>query len=91
VVHIWDANSSAFRLKSLFPAALFPFCAGVPAIGVGQFAASIISHATPARTSPCPFPCDGARFVVLFSLSLARAVGHDENPLPFMRRTDFFR
>ena len=24
------------RLLSLFPAALFPFCAGVPAIGVGQ-------------------------------------------------------
>jgi hypothetical protein len=28
--------STVFRLLSLFPAALFPFCAGVPAIGVGQ-------------------------------------------------------
>ena len=29
---------SALRLKSLFPAALLPFCAGVPAIGVGHCA-----------------------------------------------------
>lgn len=34
------ASSSALRLKSLFPAALFPFRAGVPAIGVGQSAAA---------------------------------------------------
>ena len=27
---------TVLRLLSLFPAALFPFCAGVPAIGVGQ-------------------------------------------------------
>ena len=30
------ANSTVFRLLSLFPASLYPFCAGVPAIGVGQ-------------------------------------------------------
>ncbi|WP_253861223.1 hypothetical protein [Achromobacter ruhlandii] len=30
------ASSTVRRLLSLFPAALFPFCAGVPAIGVGQ-------------------------------------------------------
>jgi hypothetical protein len=30
------ASATVFRLLSLFPAALFPFCAGVPAIGVGQ-------------------------------------------------------
>jgi hypothetical protein len=30
------ARATVFRLLSLFPAALFPFCAGVPAIGVGQ-------------------------------------------------------
>jgi len=36
VAHMRSARSSAFRLKSLLPAALFPFCAGVPAIGVGH-------------------------------------------------------
>ncbi|MFY8105969.1 MAG: hypothetical protein ACOVKO_03570 [Elstera sp.] len=30
------ASSTVLRLLSLLPAALFPFCAGVPAIGVGQ-------------------------------------------------------
>lgn len=30
------ASAAVFLLLSLFPAALFPFCAGVPAIGVGQ-------------------------------------------------------
>lgn len=46
------ASSSAFRLKSEFPAALFPFCAGVPAIGVGHAVAAIPS------VSPKPlFPC----------------------------------
>jgi hypothetical protein len=29
-------NSTVFRLLSVLPAALYPFCAGVPAIGVGQ-------------------------------------------------------
>ena len=29
-------SATVFRLLSLFPAALLPFCAGVPAIGVGQ-------------------------------------------------------
>jgi hypothetical protein len=29
-------SHTVLRLLSLFPAALFPFCAGVPAIGVGQ-------------------------------------------------------
>ena len=31
-----DTTSTVLRVLSLFPAALFPFCAGVPAIGVGQ-------------------------------------------------------
>jgi hypothetical protein len=30
------ANATVFRLLSVLPASLFPFCAGVPAIGVGQ-------------------------------------------------------
>ena len=91
VVHNPAANSSALRLKSLFPAALFPSRAGVPAIGVGQSAPVIMSHATPAKTSPCVWPCDGARCVVRFSCSDALAVGHDEDPEPFMRRACFSR
>lgn len=55
VIHIPVASSSARREKSLFPAALFPFCAGVPAMGVGH------------------------------------AMSDDEDPEPFMRRTDFSR
>jgi hypothetical protein len=31
-----DASATGLRLLSLFPAALFPFCAGVPAMGVGH-------------------------------------------------------
>jgi hypothetical protein len=31
-----DAKPTVLRLLSLFPAALLPFCAGVPAIGVGH-------------------------------------------------------
>jgi hypothetical protein len=38
--HISRARSSALRLKSLLPEALFPFCAGVPAIGVGHILAA---------------------------------------------------
>jgi len=53
VAHMQSESISARRLKSLFVAALFPFCAGVPAIGV--------------------------------------AVGHNENPLPFMRAECFAR
>jgi hypothetical protein len=36
------------RLKSLLPAALLPFCAGVPAIGVGQALTSVTSECLPA-------------------------------------------
>jgi hypothetical protein len=36
------ANSTVLRLLSLFPAALLPFCAGVPAIGAGQPASATI-------------------------------------------------
>jgi hypothetical protein len=45
---IHDASSTVFRLLSLFPASLFPFCAGVPAIGAGQLA----RHAIAARSGP---------------------------------------
>ena len=33
------ASATVLRLLSVFPASLFPFCAGVPAIGVGHAAA----------------------------------------------------
>jgi hypothetical protein len=36
VVVVHATSSTVLRLLSLFPAGLFPFCAGVPAIGVGH-------------------------------------------------------
>ncbi|WP_371054243.1 hypothetical protein, partial [Ralstonia pseudosolanacearum] len=50
-----ETNAAVFRLLSLLPAALLPFCAGVPAIGVGQPA----NDAQPGRRS---VPCDGPPF-----------------------------
>ena len=44
--------ASSFLLLSLFPAALFPFCAGVPAIGVGQ--------CDPVKPLPLVWRVDGA-------------------------------
>jgi hypothetical protein len=41
-------NSTVFRLLSVLPAALLPFCAGVPAMGVGQDD----RHETAARSGP---------------------------------------
>lgn len=49
------------------------------------------SPATPAKTSPCVTPCEGADFVVLFSCSDALAVGHNEDALALMRRASFSR
>lgn len=49
------------------------------------------SQATPARTSPCVTPWEGALRVVRFSCSDARAVGHDEDPFALMRRACFSR
>jgi hypothetical protein len=57
------ANSTVLRLLSLFPAALLPFCAGVPAIGVGQPAiAASAGNAPPAWFGP-PFDPSVARGV----------------------------
>jgi hypothetical protein len=42
-----SASSIVRREKSLFPAMLLPFCAGVPAIGVGQCALSVASECLP--------------------------------------------
>ena len=36
VVVVHATSATVFQLLSLFPAALFPFCAGVPAIAVGH-------------------------------------------------------
>lgn len=41
-------TSTVLRLLSVLPAALFPFCAGVPAIGVGQ----PVRHPTAAKSGP---------------------------------------
>lgn len=43
------ASATVFLELSLFPAALFPFCAGVPAIGVGQ---PVIAISDMRRTDP---------------------------------------
>ncbi len=43
------------------------------------------SVASPANTLPWLLPCDGARFVVLFSFADARGVGQEEEPLAPVR------
>ena len=68
-------------VKSLFPAALFPFCAGVPAIGVGHCAACAGSGIPVDDTS-------GDRVLPPFGTS---GVSHDEDPEPFVRRASFAR
>jgi hypothetical protein len=84
-----SASSIARREKSLFPAALFPFCAGVPAIGVG--------HIRIASFSVTPAWCllSGLlRLLVAFLaplLSVTQAVGHDEEPLPPVREAKLLR
>lgn len=50
-----ETNATVLRLLSLLPAALLPFLAGVPAIGVGQPA----NGAQPGRRS---IPCEGPPF-----------------------------
>jgi hypothetical protein len=70
-------SSSVFRLLSLFSAGLLPFCAGVPAIGVGHPACWAVVH----RSDP-PAPLRIASFAapsgVLTPLSASelRHVGH---------------
>jgi len=87
------ANSTVFRLLSLFPAALLPFCAGVPAIGVGHPASASLVAADksivtfdPSGMRPVidtpgrkPFPPDP---------SDAAGVGHPERSISDVRRTD---
>jgi hypothetical protein len=50
LAHITAAT--VFRLLSLFPASLLPFCAGVPAIGVGQ-PDSLATSFSGRAFSPC--------------------------------------
>lgn len=67
------ASSTVLRLESELPAGLFPFCAGVPAIGVGQPAncAAVWQFIPPSRPSvPAPV------------LSVAFGVGHPLSPKP---------
>jgi len=77
-------RSSAMRLKSLFPAALFPFFAGVPAMGVRH-----CISAAPASVVPPVWP--GVGFSAVCAWLVTVAVGHDEHPEPFVRRANFSR
>lgn len=72
------ANSVVRREESLFPAALLPFCAGVPAIGVGH----------PARYTTCSLSglaFDPQRSSVAPFQSRAAVVAQPESPVPDMR------
>jgi hypothetical protein len=81
-------TATVFLELSLFPAALFPFCAGVPAIGVGQ----PVKTAAPHRSCAEPFRAISAsepsRLRMFFSPSAARAVGHPVRSVADVRRTD---
>lgn len=73
-------KATVFRLLSLFPAALLPFCAGVPAIGAGHPA----SHATrPSSEFSGTFAWNPPSFQ-----SRVVGVGHPVVPVPDVRRTD---
>src|SRR5574341_1381064 len=52
-----DASATVLRLLSVLPAALLPFCAGVPAIGVGQLASRATSFSGRLFLS-CRFEAD---------------------------------
>ena len=64
-------NATVFLLLSLFPAALLPFCAGVPAIGVGQ----------PAMLATCGSATD--TFLPSGIRPVALIPSHDCDPFAF--------
>lgn len=75
-------SATVARLLSLFPAAEFPFCAGVPAIGVGQPASAAVAGSiidpeperfTTAKSGPACFAID---------------VGHPERAVSDVRRAE---
>lgn len=77
--------ATVFRLLSLLPAALFPFCAGVPAIGVGHPARLAMSQ------SRGPLFLPSARIAltsVPIRLSLTKGVGHPVESISDVRRAD---
>jgi hypothetical protein len=84
-----DTTSTVLRLLSLFPAALLPFRAGVPAIGVGQ-PASIANtnsdNGLPRASSNRPARNSGEA-LALFQ-SRAAGVGHPIEPVSDVRSTD---
>ena len=65
------ASATVLRLLSLFPAALLPFCAGVPAIGVGQ----------PANVATCGNATETLRPSGIFPVALIPS--HDCEPIAF--------
>ena len=72
------ASSTVLRLESLFPAALLPFCAGVPAIGVGHPAScAIAGSATVALLPSGRRPVGEASFAIWLPSELPTVgVGH---------------
>lgn len=78
-------RSTVLRDESLFPASLLPFCAGVPAIGVGQPASDTCLRISTRRQSgsgsyASPRPSDA--FGVAHDPRLACAVSVSATPRP---------
>lgn len=89
------ASATVLRLLSLLPASLFPFRAGVPAIGVGHGAICAISDIecpNPLPDRPFHFSFIRARRSFFFSkspmFSAAVGVGHEPKSLSDVRRAD---
>ncbi|ODU35349.1 MAG: hypothetical protein ABS97_05605 [Lysobacteraceae bacterium SCN 69-320] len=86
-------SATVLRLLSLFPAALLPFCAGVPAIGVGQPAsiANAVSLSGLPRVCASRSASRSARNSAdppALCQSLATGVGHPAQPLSDVRCAD---
>ena len=79
VGHPASASATVRLLLSVFPAALLPFCAGVPAIGVGQPA----NHATRPSNALLGAACSCPSFQ-----SRGGAGGQEPKPLPDVRSTE---
>ncbi len=82
-----ETNATVFRLLSLLPAALLPFRAGVPAIGVGH----PVKHTAAARSGPWLRIASAkppANDLTPFAASAAVGVGHPVEPVADVRGTD---
>ncbi len=82
-----ETNATVFRLLSLLPAALLPFRAGVPAIGVGH----PVKHTAAARSGPWLRIASAkppSNDLTPFAASAAVGVGHPVEPVADVRSTD---